>query len=155
MHDEHIIVAADHPSLAGDIERFLTMLHAEQRYFGPRARANPKPSRSLIATLRERGGFRMAVMVGGEIVGVARVDGAGELSMAIASGHRGRGLGTELGRAVTLRARDLDFTRLVMRSTRRSRAARRVAEELGCIIIDGRHGRTELIIDLLPVERTA
>lgn len=155
MHDEHIIVAADHPSLAGDIERFLTRLQVEQRFFGPSARANPKPSRSLIAALRERGGFRMAILIDREIVGVARVDGAGELWMAIAPEQRGRGLGTELGRAVTLRARDLHFTRLVMRSTRRSQAARRVAEELGCIIVEGRHGRTELIIDLLPVERTA
>jgi len=155
MHDEHIIVAADHPSLAGDIDRFLTRLQTEQRYFGPSARANPKPSRSLIASLRERDGFRLAILIDREIVGVARVDGAGELWMAITPEHRGRGLGTELGRAVTVRARDLHVTRLVMRSTRRSRAARRVAEELGCIIIDGRHGRTELIIDLLPVERTA
>ena len=155
MHDEHIIVAADHPSLAGDIERLLTELQHEQRFFGPSASANPKPSRSLIAALRERGGFRMAVVHGGRMVGLARVDGAGELFMALAPDHRGRGIGIELGRAVAVRARDLHYTRLVMRSTKRSRAARRVADELGCFVIDGPHGRTEFILDLLPVERSA
>jgi GNAT superfamily N-acetyltransferase len=155
MHDEYIIVAADHPSLAGDIELLLTELQDEQRYFGPSARSNPKPSRSLIASLRERGGFRMAVVHAGRMVGMARVDGAGELFMALAPEHRDRGIGVELGRAVAVRARDLHYTRLVMRSTKRSRAARRVGEELGCFVIDGPHGRTEFILDLLPVERSA
>ena len=150
-----MIVAADHPSLDGDIDRFLNRLQAEQRYFGPTARDNPKPSRSLIASLRRRDGFKMAVARDGRIMALARVDGGGELSMVVAPEHRGSGVGTDLGRAVALRARDLGYTRLMMRTTRRSGTARRVGEELGCIVLDGPNNTTEFIIDLLPVERTA
>ena len=149
------VVAADHPSLAGDIDVFLDRLQREQRYFGPTGRANPKPFRSLIASLRERGGFRMAAVECGRIVGLARVDGAGELFLAVGPEHRSRGIGTVLGGAMAERARDLHFTRLVLRSSRRSRAARRIGEQLDAVVIDHGRGRTEFILDLIPTERTA
>lgn len=155
MVAEICIAAADHPSLAGDIAAFLGRLQAEHRYFGPRARSNPKPTRSLIASLDESDGFRMAAVECGQIVGLARVDASGELFMAVDVEHRGRGIGSALGRAVAGRARQLDYTRVVMRSTRRSRAARRIGEELGCIVVEGHHGRTDFIIDLPPTVRTA
>ena len=56
------VVAADHPSLDRDIEAFIDRLQCEQRRFGPSARSNPKPSRSLCAGLRHRGGFRLAAV---------------------------------------------------------------------------------------------
>jgi len=155
MAEEICIAAADHPSLDRDIETFVARLQAEPRYFGPRARSNPKPSRSLIAALQGRGGFRLAAVECGQIIALARVDGNGELFMAVDVDHRGRGVGTELGRAVARRARELHHTRLVLRSTRRSRAARRIGEELGCIVIDGHRGRIDFIVDLLPAEQTA
>lgn len=155
MADETCIAAADHPSLEGDIGRFLGRLQAEERYFGPSARSNPKPSRSLIASLQGRGGFRMAAVECGQIIALARVDGAGELFIAVDAEHRNRGVGSELGRAVAQRARQLHYTRIVLRSTARSQAARRIGEELGCIVIDGHRGRTDFILDLLPAEQTA
>ncbi len=155
MTDELCIAAADHPSLAGQIEEFLDRLQREQRFFGPTARRNPKPSRSLLDSLRGKGGFRVAAVEHGTIVGLARVDGGGELFMAVDEERRGEGIGTELARTVARRARELHYTRIVMRSTQRSPAARRVGEELGCIVVAGPHGRTEFIIDLLPVEQTA
>lgn len=150
-----VVVAADHPSLVGDIDAFLERLQREQRYFGPTARANPKPFRSLIASLRERGGFRMAAVECGRIVGLARVDGAGELFLAVGPEHRNRGIGTALGLAMVARASDLHLRRLVLRSTRRSRDARRLGDQLGAVVIDLGRGRTELILDLVPTERTA
>jgi GNAT superfamily N-acetyltransferase len=155
MTDEICIAAADHPSLEGDIDTFLGRLHAEQRYFGPSARSNPKPSRSLIASLHGRGGFRLAAVECGQIIGLARVDGAGELFMAVDAEHRSRGIGSELGRAVAQRARQLHYTRIVLRSTQRSQAIRRIGEELGCIVVDGHRGRTDFILDLLPAEQIA
>lgn len=152
---EALIVAADHPSLAGDIDRFLTLLQIERRYFGPTASSRPKPSRALLASLGRRGGFRMAVFVEGRVVGLARIDGAGELFLAVAPEYRGEGLGTELGRAMVERARQLHYTRLVIRSSHRSGTARRVGHELGCVVIDGDRGRTEFILDLLPTEASA
>jgi GNAT superfamily N-acetyltransferase len=155
MADEICIAAADHPSLDGDVDTFLRRLGAEPRFFGPSARSNPKPSRSLIASLSGRGGFKLAAVECGRIVGLARVDGAGELFMAVDAEHRARGIGSALGRSVAVRARQLHYTRIVMRSTQRSRAARRIGEELGCVVVDGHHGRTEFIIDLLPAEQIA
>lgn len=150
-----LVVAADHPSLAGDIDAFLDRVQLEQRYFGPTARSNPKPFRSLMASLRERGGFRMAAIECGRIVGLARVDAAGELFLVVGAEHRGRGIGTALGGAMAARASDLQFTRLVLRTSRRSLAARRVGEELGAVVLDRGRGRTELILDLLPGARSA
>lgn len=155
MADEICIAAADHPSLDGDVEAFLGRLLAEQRYFGPSARTNPKPSRSLIQALAGRGGFRMAAVECGQIIALARVDGGGELFVAVDAEHRNLGIGATLGRAVAERARQLNFTRIVLRSTKRSQAIRRIGEELGCVVIDGHGGRTDFILDLLPAERTA
>lgn len=149
------IAAADHPSLHGQIDAFVDRLRAEQRYFGPTAKRNPKPTRSLLDALQGRGGFRMAAGGGDRIVGLARVDGAGELFLAVDNEHRGLGIGTELGRAAAVRARDLHYARLVIRSTVRSRALRRVGEDLGCVVVDLGRGRVELILDLADVERTA
>ncbi len=143
------IVAVDHPSYGADIGRFLDTLRAESRYFGPSGRANPKPFPSLIAALGERGGFRIAAVECGRVVGLARVDGAGEMFMAVVADRRGRGIGTALGGACLERAAELHYRRIVMRTTRRSRAARRVAEQLGSLVVDHVHGRTDLILSPL------
>lgn len=149
------IVAADHPSLDGEIDAFLGALQREQRYFGPTARRNPKPASSLIDALRSRGGFKMAAVADGRIVGLARVDGGGDLKIAIGAEHRGAGVGTRLGQAMAERARDLHYRRLVLRSTKRSRAARRVGEELGAVVVEHGRGRMEFILDLIETEQTA
>ena len=149
------LVAADHPSLAGNIEAFLDHVHGEHRFFGPTARSNPKPFPSLMSALRARGGFRMAAIECGRIVGLARVDGNGELFLVVDREHRGRGIGTDLGRAMAERAGQLNYARLVMRTTRRSHAARRVGEELGAVVLYHGRGRTELVLDLLPGARIA
>lgn len=150
-----VVVAADHPSLADDIDAFLDRVQREQRFFGPSARSNPKPFRSLMASMRERGGFRMAAVECGRIVGLARVDRFGELFLVIGAEHRGRGVGTALGRAMAERARDLGHRRLVLRTSGRSRAARRIGDQLGAVVVDLGRGRTELIVELLPTVRSA
>lgn len=150
-----LVVAADHPSLADDIESFLERVQREQRYFGPTARSNPKPFPSLVESLRARGGFRMAAVECGTIVGLARVDGAGEMFLAVGREHRNCGIGTALGHAMALRAGDLHYTRLVVRTSRRGLAARRIGEQLGAVVLDLGRGRTELLLDLARDERSA
>jgi GNAT superfamily N-acetyltransferase len=149
------IISVDHPSFGGEIDRFLDVLRSEPRYFGPSAKANPKPFPSLIEALRGRGGFRIAAVDQGRIVGLARVDGAGELFLAVVADRRGAGIGAAIGRACLERAAGLHYHRIVMRSTRRSRAARRVAEQLGCLVVDHRHGRTDLILSPLDLTHLA
>lgn len=149
------IISADHPSYSGEITRFLDRLRSEPRYFGPSAKANPKPFPSLIEALGGRGGFRIAAVEQGRIVGLARVDGAGELFLAVVADRRGAGIGAALGRASLERAAGLHYHRIVMRSTRRSRAAHRVAEQLGCLVVDHVHGRTDLILAPLGLTHLA
>src|SRR5262245_13106189 len=142
-----LIVDADHPSLDAEHQRFFEALRAEPRYFGPSASTNPKPYPSLIDALRSREGFRLAAVDHGRVVGLARVAPDGELFIAIVADRRGTGVGTALGRAMLQRAARSGHGRVVMRSSRRSRAARRVGTQLGGRAVDRPHGRTEMIFD--------
>lgn len=142
------IVASDHPSLDKDVERFLDDLRAQPRYFGPSAAANPKPFPSLIAALAEREGFRLAAVECGRIIALGRLDGAGEIHIAVTADRRGLGVGTAVGRAIIARARELGYGLVTMRTTRRSRAVRGVAEQLGGVMVELDRGRIDVILDL-------
>lgn len=137
------------------VDRFVETLRSEPRYFGPSASTNPKPFPSLIAALQGRGGFRIAAVESGRIVGLVRVDGAGTLSIAVAVDRRGTGIGTMLGGAAIERAATLHYGRIVIRSSRRSRAARRIGEQLGCNVVEQARGRTDLIINVTAAVMTA
>lgn len=149
---EAVVVAADHPSLDDQVAMFVDTVRDEPRYFGPTARRNPKPFPSLLSQLQQRGGFRLAAMDDGHIVGLVRVDDDGCVHIAVAAEHRGQGTGTMLLSAATARAAHLQFGRLVLHSTRRSRAVRRLGERLGCTTIDLGGGRVDVI---LPVPTRA
>ncbi len=142
------VIAADHPSLDRDVARFLAGLAREPRYFGPSAAANPKPFPSLIQSLGARGGFRLAAVECGRVIGLVRVDEHGHAYIAVVPERRGAGIGTALGRAALDRAIALGYTRIVLRTSRRSRAARKIGEALGCIVVEQGSGRTDLIVDL-------
>jgi GNAT superfamily N-acetyltransferase len=148
-----VIVSVDHPSFTGDIDRFLCELRNEPRYFGPTASTNPKPFPSLIEALRGRGGFRVAAVECGRIVGLARVDGSGEMFLAVVADRRSAGIGVALCRTALVRAAELHYRKVVVRSTRRSRAARRMAEQIGCLVVEHDHGRTDLVLDPRRVGR--
>lgn len=149
------IVAADHPSLDRDVNAFLARLAEERRFFGPTAAANPKPFPSLIRALAGREGFRLAATEAGRVIGLVRIDGAGNAHIAVVPDRRGVGVGTTLGRAALDRAIQLGYTRVTLRWSRRSRAARRVGEALGCVVVEHGPGRTDVIVDLSPFRRSA
>jgi GNAT superfamily N-acetyltransferase len=142
-----VVVAADHPSLDRDIDAFLESLSHERRYFGPSASAGPKPFPSLVRTLSCRSGVRLAAIECGRTIGLTRIDDVGNLSIAVVADRRGSGVGGLLVRAAVEHAMARGYRRVVLRSTRRNRAARRLADQLGCIAVFGRHGRVDLIID--------
>ena len=151
-----LVVAADHPSLDDDIARFAVGLRAERRYFGPRAAANPKPFPSLIERISVRGsGFRFAAIDEGRVIGLARIDEPGEMLIAVAEHRRGQGVGKVLAGAAVERARELGYRRLLMRSSRRSRAARAMGETMGFMVVDQGRGRIDLILDLSPASYSA
>jgi GNAT superfamily N-acetyltransferase len=117
-----LVVDAQHPSLGAELDRFFDELRDEPRYFGPSAAANPKPYRSLIRALQESDGVRLAAIECGRAVGVARVDTAGELFIAIVNDRRGTGVASLLGRTVLDRAAAAGYRRVVSRTSRRRRA---------------------------------
>lgn len=155
------IVAADHPSLDGAVGRFLDELRREPRFSGPSSSANPKPFPSLVDGLSSAGapdptaGFRLAALDGARVVGLARVDPTGQMLVAVAPDRRGDGVGTHLARHVVDRSRAVGFTRLCLRSSRRSRAATSLATAMGFMVIERGPGRVDLVLDLTPTSHTA
>lgn len=149
------IVCVDHPSFGRDIDRFVLELRNEPRFFGPTASTNPKPFPSLIEALRGRGGFRVAAVESNRIVGMARIDGAGELFLAVVADRRGAGIGQAVARAALQRAAELDIPRITARSTKRSQAMLRLGQQFGGALVDLGQGRTELILELHPLAQTA
>ena len=127
-----------------------TRSRTEPRYFGRLDGTGPKPFPSLIARVCSReSGFRIAALHEGRVVGLARVDDAGEVFVVVVADARGRGVGLALARALIDRARAHGCRRLVLRSSRRSRAAVALAESMGFVVVDLGRGRIELILDLV------
>ncbi len=150
------LVAADHPSLDGALADFADRLRAERRWFGPGAVSNPKPSPSLVDRLCRRSeGFASAAMLDGTVVGVCRVDRHGDVAIAVDPSHRGVGIGGALLHLTVHRAPRYELDRLVLRTSRRSRAAHRLAAGLGFERWDGERGTVELVLDLRDVARSA
>ena len=99
MHTElpFVVVAPAHPSLDGAIVRFGDDLRAETRWFGRRGAAGPKPSSALVRRLVGTApGPRLAAVLDGEIIGLARIDldapAGPELLIAVAAPWRRRAL---------------------------------------------------------------
>lgn len=140
-----LIVAADHPSLIGARARFADRLRAEQRFFG-RSVSTPKPFPSLIATLLDGEGSRLAAMVDGEIIGLSCIRRDGEASVAVVEAWRGRGVASALLRAAIERAQLAGQSLVFIRSSRRSRALAAIGASLGGTVVDRGRGSIELIL---------
>jgi GNAT superfamily N-acetyltransferase len=144
------IIAADHPSLDAGVERFADEIRAEPRCFGRADGTGPKPFPSLVARVCSReSGFRFAALHESRVVGLARVDDQGEVFIVVVAAFRGRGVGLALARAMVDRARSEGCRRLVLRSSRRRRAAVALARSMGFVVVDVGLGRIELILDLV------
>ena len=150
------VVSADHPSLDDLVDRFAARLRAEPRRFGTVAGANPKPTRSLVERICRRGdGLRVAALDDGDVVGLARVDASGEVWIAVVPEHRGTGIGTAMAVELVRRARAVGYTGLVLRSSRRSRAAVALGRAMGFTVVDRGRGRIDLVLDLAVAGRSA
>lgn len=146
------VVAAQHPSIDEQFDDFLDALRGESRYFGPRSRANPKPFPSLIDGLAQPGGIRLAAVGYDRVVAGCRIDPDGDVLLAVAPGRRGQGIGTMLLSAAVQRAGELGWTRLTIRSSRRSEAMQRVATHVGAVAVDAGRGRLEMFLDIAATE---
>lgn len=140
------IVAVDHPALDRDVERFVEQLRSEPKFLCPTAAVVPEPFASLIERLEGRSGFRLGVVECGLLIGLARVDRAGRLSIAVCADRRGHGVGELLGRAVLRRAIQLGHRRIRIRTTARTEAVERIARSLGCATAVSEFGVTDVLI---------
>jgi GNAT superfamily N-acetyltransferase len=151
-----LLAAADHPSLDGALADFADRLRSERRSFGPAAISNPKPTASLVDRLSRRGdGFATAAMLDGVVVGVCRIGPDGDVAIAVDPSHRGVGIGAALLRVGVDRAPRYGIDRLVLRTSRRGRAAHRLAARLGFERWDGERGTVESVLDLRAVAYSA
>ena len=138
-----IIVALDHPSIQHAVDRFATELKQEKRYFGPSA--TPAPFPSLIRELTQPGGLRLGTMVDGRLVAMARVADSGETALAVVDDWRNRGVGRSLLTFTARRAGELGHGRIVLHSSRRSRALASLGSTIGATTVDHGRGRIDLI----------
>lgn len=152
-NDTPLIVALDHPSVTDSVDRFADVLRSEQRFFGRRAAPAPMPS--LINRLTSTGGTRLGAMVDGQLVAMARVEPSGDTSIAVAADWRGRGIGGTLLSATVRRAGQLGLSRLVLRSSRRSRSVAALGASIGAVTVDQGLGRVDLIFPTDYAARTA
>lgn len=153
-----VIAAPDHPALGPALARFAEELRAETRYFGRRGRASRKPTPSFVRRLvAPAPGVRLAAVVDGRVVGVARVDATGpdgpELRIAVVAEWRSRGVARTLTARILERAGALEYQRLVLRSSRRSAALRALAASLGCELVDQGRGRIDVLLRWEAVEQ--
>ena len=158
MSSPIVIAAPDHPALGPALARFAEELRAETRYFGRRGRAARKPTPSFVRRLvAPAPGVRLAALVDGRVVGVARADATGpdgpELRIAVVAEWRGRGVARTLTAQILERTGALGYQRLVVRSSRRSTALRALAASLGCELVDHGRGRIDVILRWEALQR--
>lgn len=141
------LVAADHPSLDGATQRFAEELRAERRYFGQGSRDVSKPFPSVISEVSRLEGLRMALVEGDRVVALARIDGQGTATMAVAADRRRSGLGTQLMQAIVEHAHRSGFDRIVMPASFRSASLVEIGTTLGASVVDLGRGRIDLIFE--------
>lgn len=153
FNDIPLIVALDHPSLIEAIDQFAGELHNEQRFFGSSAASAPFPS--LINQVTSSGGMRLGMMIDGRIVAMARVEASGDTSIAVVADWRGRGIGRALLASTVRRASQMGLSRLVVRSSQRSRSVAALGRSVGAVTVDQGRGRVDLIFPIDRATRTA
>jgi GNAT superfamily N-acetyltransferase len=105
----HLVIAVDHPSLAGACERFLGDLRAECSFAGRGGAAGRTPSAELVDHLAGVRTMRLGVLVAGRLVAMAAVDNDGGVAVAVAKDHRRRGIAEELMAVVEERATAIGY----------------------------------------------
>ena len=91
-------------------------------------------------------------MVDGHIVAMARVEASGDTSIAVVADWRGRGIGRALLASTVRRAGQMGLSRLVVRSSQRSRSVAALGRSVGAVTVDQGRGRVDLIF---PIDRAA
>jgi GNAT superfamily N-acetyltransferase len=94
-------------------------------------------------------------MIDGDVVAIARVETSSDTSIAAAADWRARGIGQTLLIATVPRAGQMGLSRLVLRSSLRSRSVAALGASVGAVTVDQGRGRVDLIFPINFSTRTA
>ena len=142
------VVAIDHPSLHRLVEPFVETLRAESRRFDRGSASNPKPFPSVVRKVTDPRSLRFGVMQDGRLLGMGALSSHGEVTMAMAEPHRGKGFGTMLFAHIVETAEKRQYGRLTMESNQRSAPITALGERFGWSAFEAGRGRLELILEL-------
>ncbi len=106
---ELLVTAVDHPSVYGQLERFIGELRAERQCAGRGSSMSRTPPPEVIAHLVAARTMRLGAMIGGRLVAVAAVDNDGAAAVAVATEFRRRGISNQLMRVVAERAAAIGY----------------------------------------------
>lgn len=121
--DQLLVIAVDHPSLRGAVQRFFDELRSEHRCSRPGATPARFPCATVIERLEASQARRLGAMLGGRLIAIAAVDDDGAVSIAVVEDHRRRGVADVLMRVVAERAQAMGHPPLRRYTTPHARLA--------------------------------
>lgn len=107
--DQLLVIAVDHPSLAGTLGVFIEELRAERGCKGHGPNRGRVPFPELIERLAAPKMMRLGVLHGRRLIAVAAVDNEGAVALAVVEEFRRRGIANELVAVLTERAGTLGY----------------------------------------------
>ena len=109
LPDQFVVIAVDHPSLAGTLGAFLDELRAERGCKGRGPTRGRIPYPELIDRLGAPKMMRLGVMHDRRLIAVAAVDNNGAVALAVVEEFRRRGIANELVKVLDARAATLGY----------------------------------------------
>jgi len=109
LPDQFVVIAVDHPSLAGTLGVFLDELRAERGCKGRGPTRGRIPYPELIDRLGAPKMMRLGVMHDRRLIAVAAVDNHGAVALAVVEEFRRRGIANELVGLLDVRAAALGY----------------------------------------------
>ena len=109
LPDQFVVIAVDHPSLAGTLGVFLDELRAERGCKGRGPTRGRIPYPELIDRLGAPEMMRLGVMHDRRLIAVAAVDNHGAVALAVVEEFRRRGIANELVKVLEVRAATLGY----------------------------------------------
>jgi GNAT superfamily N-acetyltransferase len=104
LSDQFLVIAVDHPSLAGTLGLFLDELRAERGCTGHGVARGRTPFPELIDRLGAANMMRLGVLHDRRLIAVAAVDNRGAVALAVTQEFRRRGIANELAQVLAERA---------------------------------------------------
>lgn len=109
LPEQFLVIAVDHPSLAGTLRSFLDELRSERGCKGHGAARARTPFPELIERLGAPNMMRLGVMHDRRLIAAAAVDNQGAVALAVVTEFRRRGIANELAEVLAERAAAIGY----------------------------------------------